>query len=187
MASRIALVGDAAHTVHPLAGQGLNMGLSDARALASTIVETMSLGGDIGGYTNLLPYHQGQYIPNHGILSVTDKLHKLYALESAPAVWARSVGLEVLNELGPVKGALMSAAGASAMSWKANSGEDSSSSGYDSQVGSPSMVWNAVASGIEGINSAVQMGKVFAGGVRSVIGSVAENVARSMEESGRLR
>jgi ubiquinone biosynthesis monooxygenase Coq6 len=47
-APRVALVGDAAHTIHPLAGQGLNLGLADVRSLCSVIQESMSLGNDIG-------------------------------------------------------------------------------------------------------------------------------------------
>lgn len=180
---RVALIGDAAHTVHPLAGQGLNMGLSDAKALAETILQTLSLGGDIGGYTNLLPYHQAQYAPNHGILSVTDKLHKLYALESAPAVWARSVGLEVLNELGSAKGALMSAAGATSTPWRVRGFNETRASDYgmSSRENPSTVLWNAAASGIEGFNSTVQFGKVVAGGARSIVSTMAQNVAKSLE------
>ncbi|KAF8318658.1 ubiquinone biosynthesis hydrox [Clavulina sp. PMI_390] len=175
---RIALIGDAAHTVHPLAGQGLNMGLSDAKALSETIVETLALGGDIGGYTNLLPYHQRQYIPNHGILSVTDKLHKLYALQSPLAVWARSTGLEVVNELGPLKGALMSAAGASSVSWKGAGSE----SEY-SQAASP--VWDVAARAIEGVNSAAELGKAVSSSFLAAAGNLAQNVARTLEDGSR--
>lgn len=186
---RVALIGDAAHTIHPLAGQGLNMGLSDAKALSETILQTLSLGGDIGGYTNLLPYHQAQYAPNHGILSITDKLHKLYALENVPAVWARSVGLEVLNELGPVKGALMSAAGATPTPWKLRDFKGTWEPAYGTSSRDPhsTILWNAAASGIEGFSSTVQFGKVLAGGVRSILRAMAQNVASNLEETKRAR
>ena len=65
----------------------------------------------IGSQTALLPYPRERYLENHKILSVTDKLHKLYGSTLAPVVWARSVGLEVLNELSYVKGAMMFSAG----------------------------------------------------------------------------
>jgi len=186
---RVALIGDAAHTIHPLAGQGLNMGLSDAKALAETILQALLIGGDIGGYTNLLPYHQAQYAPNHGILSVTDKLHKLYALESAPAVWARSTGLEVLNELGPVKRALMGAAGATPTPWKMRGVRESGESDYGagSRDNPSTMLWNAAASGIEGFNSTMQFGKVVAGGVGSIVSTMAQNVANSLESAKDTR
>ena len=54
-APRIALVGDAAHTVHPLAGQGLNLGLADVKSLSSTILESLALGQDIGIPRTILP------------------------------------------------------------------------------------------------------------------------------------
>ncbi|TCD65843.1 putative ubiquinone biosynthesis monooxygenase [Steccherinum ochraceum] len=109
--ARTVLLGDAAHTTHPLAGQGLNLGLADAEALAQCIETSLSRGGDIGSYTSLLPYARARYFENHKMLSAVDKLHKLYSTTAEPVVWARSVGLEVLNELDTIKTALMVSAG----------------------------------------------------------------------------
>jgi ubiquinone biosynthesis monooxygenase Coq6 len=58
-----------------------------------------------------MPYTRDRYVENHKMLAVTDKLHKLYSMTAEPAVWARSVGLEVLNELDTIKAALMMSAG----------------------------------------------------------------------------
>ena len=63
--SRTVLVGDAAHIVHPLAGQGLNMGLGDVECLSQSIENAILHGGDIGSYTSLLPYAQKRYLENH--------------------------------------------------------------------------------------------------------------------------
>jgi ubiquinone biosynthesis monooxygenase Coq6 len=60
----------------------------------------------------LIPYARERYIENHTILSAVDKLHKLYSTTSPPIVWARSVGLEVVNELDTLKAAFMMSAGA---------------------------------------------------------------------------
>ncbi|KAH8103880.1 ubiquinone biosynthesis hydrox [Cristinia sonorae] len=109
--SRTVLIGDAAHTVHPLAGQGLNLGLADAEALAKCIHDSASRGGDIGSYTSLMPYSRARYFENHKMMSAVDKLHKLYSTTAMPIVWARSVGLEVANELDTLKAALMVSAG----------------------------------------------------------------------------
>ncbi|KIP02996.1 hypothetical protein PHLGIDRAFT_111423 [Phlebiopsis gigantea 11061_1 CR5-6] len=109
--ARTVLVGDAAHTIHPLAGQGLNLGIADAEALTKCIEDALVAGGDVGSYTSLLPYARGRYFENHKMLSACDKLHKLYSTTASPIVWARSVGLEVLNELDTIKAALMMSAG----------------------------------------------------------------------------
>ncbi|KZT59431.1 ubiquinone biosynthesis hydrox [Calocera cornea HHB12733] len=109
---RTVLVGDAAHNVHPLAGQGLNMGLADVAELVRCIEAGVLTGADIGQGTTLQPYARNRYLANHALLSVTDKLHKLYSVESGPVVWARSAGLEIINELFAVKGAIMASAGA---------------------------------------------------------------------------
>lgn len=111
--SRTVLVGDAAHTVHPLAGQGLNLGLGDVDVLSRCIVQALTHGGDIGSYTALMPYARERYFENHKVMSAVDKLHKVYSSAAQPVVWARSVGLEVVNELDSVKAALMMSAGAS--------------------------------------------------------------------------
>lgn len=59
-----------------------------------------------------MPYARERYFENHKVMSAVDKLHKLYSSTAQPVVWARSVGLEVINELDSVKAALMMNAGA---------------------------------------------------------------------------
>lgn len=104
---RVALVGDAAHTIHPLAGQGLNQGQGDVQSLAKTIEYAVAHGQDIGVTMSLEPYVSERYAANHVLLGVCDKLHKVYSVGSGPLVALRSVGLGVVNALGPVKGFLM--------------------------------------------------------------------------------
>lgn len=67
----------------------------------------------IGSRTSLQSYARSRYFENHKLLSATDKLHKLYSSTLPPVVWARSVGLEVVNELDTLKAALMMSAGSS--------------------------------------------------------------------------
>ncbi|GAW14293.1 hypothetical protein ANO14919_036940 [Xylariales sp. No.14919] len=104
---RIALVGDAAHTVHPLAGQGLNQGQGDVESLAKTLDYAVSHGQDIGTRMSLESYNSERYIANHVLLGVVDKLHKLYSVESGPLVPLRSWGLSAVNAMGPLKGFFM--------------------------------------------------------------------------------
>ncbi|KAJ7504471.1 ubiquinone biosynthesis hydrox [Mycena galericulata] len=83
----------------------------------SCIQDALAQGGDVGSRTALLPYAQERYLENHKIMSVMDKLHKLYSTSFEPVVWARSTGLEVLNEFDSVKAALMmEASGKNALS-----------------------------------------------------------------------
>lgn len=107
---RVALIGDAAHTVHPLAGQGLNLGLADAEALAKCISTGVEHGMDIGSSWCLDDYNAERWAANNAMLGVVDKLQKLYSASSGPVVWGRSIGLDLVNKLGPLKGALMGAA-----------------------------------------------------------------------------
>lgn len=107
---RVALIGDAAHTVHPLAGQGLNLGLADAESLAKSIAHGMETGSDIGTCWTLDGYNSDRWAKNNAMLGVVDKLQKLYSAGSGPVVWGRSLGLDLVNKLGPLKGALMGAA-----------------------------------------------------------------------------
>ena len=108
---RIALIGDAAHTVHPLAGQGLNLGLADARSLASCIVYGVEHGMDIGTSWCLDGYNSERWGANNAVMGVCDKLQKVYSVGSGPVVWGRSLGLGLVDKLGMVKGVLMGAAG----------------------------------------------------------------------------
>ncbi|KFA80267.1 hypothetical protein S40288_04537 [Stachybotrys chartarum IBT 40288] len=104
---RVALVGDAAHTIHPLAGQGLNQGQADVQSLAKAIQYAVEHGQDLGTYMWLESYNSERYAANHVMLGVCDKLHKLYSVDSGPLVPLRSVGLRAVNALGPLKSFLM--------------------------------------------------------------------------------
>lgn len=104
---RVALVGDAAHTIHPLAGQGLNMGLGDVQSLTSIIQEAVTHGQDLGDQITLEAYNADRYEPNHRLMGIVDKLHKLYSYGSGPLVGLRSVGLSAINAVAPVKEFLM--------------------------------------------------------------------------------
>ncbi|CAM1506670.1 Fc.00g063110.m01.CDS01 [Cosmosporella sp. VM-42] len=104
---RIALVGDAAHTIHPLAGQGLNQGQGDVQSLAKTIEFAVAHGQDIGAQLSLESYNSERYAANHIILGVCDKLHKLYSVDSGLIVPLRSLGLQAVNALAPLKNFFM--------------------------------------------------------------------------------
>lgn len=108
--SRIALVGDAAHTMHPLAGQGLNMGQGDVEALVKVIEAGVQVGADIGSSILLEDYEAARYAGNDRMLGVVDKLNKLYRTEFGPIVGLRSMGLDMVNRMGPVKRFFMSQA-----------------------------------------------------------------------------
>ncbi|KAL1840160.1 hypothetical protein VTJ49DRAFT_734 [Mycothermus thermophilus] len=110
IAERVALIGDAAHTIHPLAGQGLNQGQGDVQSLAKTIEYAVTHGQDIGVTMSLEPYLAERYAANHVLLGVCDKLHKLYSASSGPLVPLRSVGLSAVNALSPLKSFLMNRA-----------------------------------------------------------------------------
>ena len=108
---RVALVGDAAHTVHPLAGQGLNMGLADVASLVRTIEYSVSHGADIGVHGNLEAYESEMWMKNNRMLGVVDKLNKLYSVTSGPLVGLRSLGLGMVDRFNGVKGWIMAQAG----------------------------------------------------------------------------
>lgn len=100
---RVALVGDAAHTTHPLAGQGLNMGQGDVEALVDALEKATQRGQDIGALLSLEPFWAERYATNHVLLNMADKLYKLYHTDSAPVVALRSLGLDLTNNFPPVK------------------------------------------------------------------------------------
>lgn len=104
---RVALIGDAAHTIHPLAGQGLNQGQGDVQSLVKAISYAVSHGQDLGTQMWLEPYNSERYTANHVLMGICDKLHKLYSVDSGPLVPLRSVGLRAVNALSPLKNFFM--------------------------------------------------------------------------------
>ena len=103
VAERLALVADAAHVVHPLAGQGLNLGLRDVAALAETVVERMRLGLDPGDATTLEAYQRARRFDVVSSSLGMDALNRLFANDLAPLRVARDFGLRVVDRLPPLK------------------------------------------------------------------------------------
>ena len=113
VADRLALIGDAAHVVHPLAGQGLNIGMRDVAALAETIVEATRLGLDIGAPTTLERYSRWRRFDSAFSAAVMDGLNRLFSNDSAPLRTLRDLGLGLVDRAPPLKRFLVSeAAGA---------------------------------------------------------------------------
>jgi len=96
---RLVLVGDASHGMHPVAGQGFNMGARDACALAELVIETKKLGLDIGAGRVLDDYDRWRHFDNHLMLASTDALVKLFSNNSAPVRFVRDVGLALVDQL----------------------------------------------------------------------------------------
>jgi 2-octaprenylphenol hydroxylase len=103
---RVALVGDAAHTVHPLAGQGMNLGLLDAACLAAVIEDAVLAGEDAGDLKVLRRYERQRKGDNLKMQAAFDALHRLFRLP-AWAAPVRAVGMRAVNSAGPVKRLLM--------------------------------------------------------------------------------
>ncbi|HET6221902.1 MAG TPA: FAD-dependent monooxygenase, partial [Dongiaceae bacterium] len=100
---RLALVGDAAHAIHPIAGQGFNLGLRDVAALAEAIVDTHRLGLDIGDAIALERYQRWRRFDNLLLATVTDGLNRLFSNDLAPLRLARDLGLAAVDQLPPLK------------------------------------------------------------------------------------
>lgn len=100
---RMALIGDAAHGIHPIAGQGLNLGLRDIAALTEAVVEARRLGLDIGRGDVLDRYERWRRVDNVVLGAVTDGLTRLFSNDIAPIRLARDLGLGVVNRIGPLK------------------------------------------------------------------------------------
>ena len=100
---RLALVGDAAHAMHPIAGQGLNMGLRDVAALAEVVLDSRRLGLDIGEGTVLERYQRWRRFDNTLMLAMTDGLNRLFSNNIRPLRLLRDLGLAVVNQVPPLK------------------------------------------------------------------------------------
>ncbi len=100
---RFALVGDAAHAIHPIAGQGLNLGYRDAAALAETIVEAHRLGLDIGAKSTLVRYERWRRFDTVEMALATDGLNRLFSNDNPLVRVARDVGLALVDRLPAAK------------------------------------------------------------------------------------
>jgi 2-octaprenyl-6-methoxyphenol hydroxylase len=103
IAERIALVGDAAHVIHPIAGQGLNMGLKDVAALAEVIADAARLGLDPGSAGVLERYQRWRRFDTMAMGFATDGLNRLFSNHSDILRFARDVGLGMVERLPPLK------------------------------------------------------------------------------------
>ncbi len=101
---RFALVGDAAHTIHPLAGQGVNLGLLDAACLAQELMKCADQGRDIGHYTSLRSYERWRKAEAADLIAAMEGLKHLFAGNNPVKKLIRDIGLRVANGLPLVKG-----------------------------------------------------------------------------------
>jgi len=109
-AERLALVGDAAHGIHPIAGQGLNLGFRDAAALAQVLVEGARLGMDLGDAQLLGRYERWRSLDTFMVAAATDGLTRLYGVPGRTASAVRRFGMGVVGRIGPLKDRLMAEA-----------------------------------------------------------------------------
>jgi 2-octaprenyl-6-methoxyphenol hydroxylase len=103
VALRLVLVGDALHGMHPIAGQGLNMGLRDVAALVEVLTDARGLGLDIGAADVLERYQRWRRFDNVLMLAMTDGLNRLFSNNIAPLRLARDLGLAGVNLVPPLK------------------------------------------------------------------------------------
>ncbi|MCW3797715.1 FAD-dependent monooxygenase [Sphingomonas sp. BN140010] len=102
-AERLALVGDAAHALHPIAGQGVNVGFRDAAALAEVLVDGARLGLDLGDAQLLARYQRWRSLDTLSVALATDSLTRLYGIPGRTASAVRRFGMGLVDRLGPLK------------------------------------------------------------------------------------
>lgn len=100
---RVALIGDAAHRVHPLAGQGANLGFGDVACLTQVLSQAAFNGKDLGAMHHLLEYETERQRHNLPMMAAIDLMKRLYSTNAAPVVLLRTLGLQATNMLPPLK------------------------------------------------------------------------------------
>jgi len=111
VAPRLALLGDAAHAIHPLAGQGLNLGLKDAAALAEVLADAIRLGEDIGSLQVLERYARWRRLDNVAVSLACDGFNRLFSNDNPILRAGRGAGMALVNRLGPARRFFMQEAG----------------------------------------------------------------------------
>ena len=109
-AHRLALVGDSAHAIHPIAGQGLNLGFRDGAALAQVLVEGARLGLDLGDRQLLDRYQRWRSLDALSVAFATDSLTRIYAIPGRTASAVRRFGVGLIDRIAPVRNRLMAEA-----------------------------------------------------------------------------
>ncbi len=112
VAPRLALVGDAARAIHPIAGQGFNLALKDAAALAEVVRDARGLGEDIGALTVLERYERWRRFDSVVMALATDGLNRVFSNDAAPIRWARDAGMALVNRVGAARRLFAQDAGA---------------------------------------------------------------------------
>jgi 2-octaprenyl-6-methoxyphenol hydroxylase len=107
---RLALVGDAAHAIHPIAGQGLNLGFRDVAALAQVLVEGARLGLDLGDSQLLDRYQRWRSLDSLSVAFATDSLTRLYGVPGRTASAIRRFGMGLVGRISPLRNRLMNEA-----------------------------------------------------------------------------
>lgn len=97
--ARLALIGNAAHSLHPVAGQGFNLGLRDVAALADTVMNALRSGIDIGNLAMLQSYADARRRDQRGVIAFTDGLARIFSNPLAPVAFARNLGLIAVDLL----------------------------------------------------------------------------------------
>jgi len=109
-AKRLALIGDCAHAVHPIAGQGLNLGFRDVAALAEVLVEGARLGLDLGDTQLLDRYQRWRSLDALSVAFATDSLTRIYGVPGAAASAIRRFGMGLVGRITPLRNRLMNEA-----------------------------------------------------------------------------
>ena len=101
--TRLVLVGDAAHGIHPIAGQGYNLGVRDIAALVEVLIDAKRLGLDIGAADTLEHYAQWRRADNFTMVAATDLLNRLFSNDNQPLRLLRDAGLAAVNRVPPLR------------------------------------------------------------------------------------
>ena len=104
---RMALIGNASHTIHPIAGQGFNLGLRDVQLMADLVQSQLSTNKDIGDFFMLNDYANQRLKDQKQVIGLTDSLVTLFANDLPPLVAGRNIGLKVMNYFSPLKNTLV--------------------------------------------------------------------------------